>query len=185
VISQIPIVLGLGCNTGPRRATLERSVALLEQCGVRILGRSRLYWSRPWGVTDQADYLNAAVSVQTGLRPQALLSLCFQVERQLGRRRKRKWGPRRIDVDLLLYGAQRIALPGLKAPHPYIAQRDFVLAPLIDLGVPPVFAVAPRGWRALLRDLPVHERTLIHSEPWSPHVFTPATHIPDRNPYAS
>lgn len=159
-------MIALGANLGAPRAALERACALLERGGVRVARRSRLYWTRPWGVTDQPAFLNAAVAVRTGLRPLELLRRCQQAEATLGRRRLRHWGPRVIDLDLLIYGGVTLAHPDLTLPHPLIARRDFVLAPLIDLGVPPVAAVAPRGWRALLRDLSPKERTIIHSEPW-------------------
>lgn len=161
-----PIVLALGGNLGPPRETLERACTLLARAGIRICRRSRLYWTRPWGVTDQPPFLNAAVSVQTALRPLELLARCQGVENELGRRRERHWGPRRIDLDLLLYGSLSLRHPSLTLPHPQIARRDFVLAPLADLGVPPVAAVDPRSWSGLLADLPADQRTIIRSAPW-------------------
>ena len=161
-----PIIIALGSNLDPTRQTFERSCALLERRGIRMIRRSRLYWTRPWGVTDQPPFMNAAVAVHTRWTPREILRLCLDVENQLGRRRLRPWGPRRIDLDLLLYGGLRLQTAELTLPHPRIAQRDFVLAPLIDLGVPPSPAIAPRGWEFLLRELPAHERTIIHSESW-------------------
>jgi len=161
-----PIVLALGCNLGPRRETLEWACRLLERAGVRIVRRSNLYWTRPWGVRDQPDFMNAAVAVRTRLSPRRLLDLCMHLEARLGRRRRIHWGPRRIDIDLLLYGDLVLRAPGLSLPHPGIARRDFVLAPLIDLQAPPPRSLAPRGWRVLLDELPDAQRTPIHHEPW-------------------
>lgn len=161
-----PVIIGLGGNLGRMRETFGQACALLERGGVRVVRRSWLYWTRPWGVTDQPPFLNAAVAVRTSLPPFELLARCHWVERELGRRRTRHWGPRRLDLDLLIYGNARLAAARLILPHPRIAERDFVLAPLIDLGAPPVFSPAPRGWKNLLDQLPPNERTIIHREPW-------------------
>ncbi len=162
-----PIVLGLGSNLGPGRETLDQACHLLDQLGAPIVQRSRLYHGRPWGgVAEQPDYLNAAVTVATRLRPLELLDLILHIEFELGRRRRRRWGPRRLDIDLLLYGNLQLRHPRLELPHPRLARRDFVLAPLIDLAVPPPLELAPRGWGALLRELPPGERVIYHSERW-------------------
>ena len=161
-----PIVLALGSNLGPRRETLEWACRLLERAGVRIVRRSSLYWTRPFGVRDQPVFLNAAAAVQTLLSPIRLLDLCLHVEARLGRRRRIHWGARRIDIDLLLYGDLVLSVSGLSLPHPGIARRDFVLAPLIDLQAPPPRSIAPRGWGALLRELPDPARTVIRHQPW-------------------
>ena len=161
-----PIILGLGGNLGMMRDTFDQACVLLERAGVRVVGRSRLYHARPWGVTDQPDYLNAALAVATRLSPLELLARCQHVEASLGRVRRRRWGPRRIDIDLLIYGRFEMRHPRLKLPHPRIARRDFVLRPLIDLAVPPHPAVAPAGWAALLRARPASERVVYHAERW-------------------
>ena len=162
-----PIVIALGSNLGPGPETFTMACRLLERAGVGVKARSRIYRSRPWGVTDQPVFTNAAISVGSGLHPRALLDRCLNVEAQLGRRRRERWGPRRLDLDLILYGNARIEQPGLRVPHPHVAKRDFVLAPMIDLGIPPLAAIAPRGWGALLRELPAAERTLVHAMPWN------------------
>lgn len=154
-----PIIVALGCNAGSCRETLLAACDRLERRGVRIVGRSRLYRTRPWGVSDQPDFFNTAVAVQTDLTPYRLLRLLLDVERDLGRKRDRRWGPRAIDLDLILYGNVRCDLPELTLPHPCLEQRDFVLAPLIDLGV-------PGDWQALLRSLPEEDRTIIEAKPW-------------------
>ncbi|MCE5230384.1 2-amino-4-hydroxy-6-hydroxymethyldihydropteridine diphosphokinase [bacterium] len=162
-----PIILGLGGNLGPVREAFDQAIRLLGRLGVTVENRSRLYHARPWGVPDQPDYLNAAIAVRTRLRPLELLWLCLHVEATLGRRRRLRWGPRRIDVDLLLYGNLVMNHPRLKLPHPRIARRDFVLQPIMDLGIPPHHAIAPAGWGALLRALPSPERMIYHAESWS------------------
>ena len=163
---QSAIVIALGSNLGDRRETFSLACTLLERGGVRVVRRSRLYWTRPWGVLDQPPFLNAAIAVQTALRPLELLRRCLLVEAELGRRRLVRWGARRLDLDLILYGSVRLQTPELTLPHPLIARRDFVIAPLIDLGVPPPLDVAPHGWGALMHDLPSEERTIVCSAPW-------------------
>jgi 2-amino-4-hydroxy-6-hydroxymethyldihydropteridine diphosphokinase len=166
-IESDPIVLALGCNLGPRRETLEAACRALERSGVRVVRRSRLYCSRPWGFAEQPDFLNAAVQVRTALRPRELLARCLWLESEFGRARgATRWGPRRIDLDLLMYGAVRGDEPLFTLPHLRIAQRDFVLWPLIDLGVAPRHPEFRAGWPALLAALPPRERTVYHSQPW-------------------
>jgi 2-amino-4-hydroxy-6-hydroxymethyldihydropteridine diphosphokinase len=158
--------IGLGANVGDARATLTEAVhALAALPGVRLRGVSRLYRTKPVGVTDQPDFLNAVVALDapTGTRPEAgatnLLVALKGLEREFGRRKRRRWGPRELDLDLLLFGRKRIAIerppegaplsatldPGaagrlLEVPHPSMRERLFVLAPLADLApglVPP------------------------------------------------
>ena len=94
---------------------------------------SSLYETAAWGVTDQPSFLNAVVRGSTGLNALDLLDAMQAIENQLGRVRTQHWGPRAIDIDILLYGSDVIDVPRLKVPHPYMAQRGFVLRPLADL----------------------------------------------------
>ncbi len=164
--SPFPIVIALGSNLGDSLFNLRRAAGLLHDAGVEIVQASRVYWTKPWGVTDQPGFVNAALAVRTPLRPLELLDLCLATEQQMGRQRTRAWGPRTIDLDLLLYGPMSMNHPRLTLPHPGIALRDFVLAPLIDLEIPPHPAVAPNGWSKLLTDLPADQQTILSSKPW-------------------
>jgi 2-amino-4-hydroxy-6-hydroxymethyldihydropteridine diphosphokinase len=135
-VARVPwdAVLALGSNLGDARANLDRAVALLTADGrVRLVARSRDYATPPWGVVDQAAFVNGAIAVATQLSPEALLAHCHAVENDMGRVRTRHWGPRVIDVDILVYRDAIIDRPELKIPHPLIAERAFVLAPLADL----------------------------------------------------
>ena len=161
-----PIVLGLGSNLGDRRGRLERACELLEQCGVTILGRSRIYHTRAWGVEDQPDFLNAALEIATVCDPFDLLALCLGIENEIGKRKRRHWGEREIDIDLILYGRREQASPELILPHPYLARRDFVLAPLRDLDLPVPEPLAFENWQAPLESLPATERSIISVEEW-------------------
>ena len=121
--------VGLGSNLGDREALIRRAAELI---GARRL--SSLLETEPWGYADQPMFLTAVAEVATPLEPRALLDLLLDVERRLGRERVGpRWGPRTIDLDLLLYGDRLIAEPGLVVPHPGLATRRFVLEPLAEL----------------------------------------------------
>ncbi len=127
-------ILGLGSNMGDKRANIAAAIALLTaEHDIRRVVRSRDYRSAPWGVTNQDWFVNACVAVATRLDPQALLARCQRVEQDMGRVRRRHWGERIIDVDILLYRGQVIAEPNLVVPHPRIAERGFVLVPLAEI----------------------------------------------------
>jgi 2-amino-4-hydroxy-6-hydroxymethyldihydropteridine diphosphokinase len=133
--------VGLGANIGPREVTLLRAVDLLAEAdGVDVVGVSQLRETEPVGVVDQPRFLNGVVQVETSLSPRALLDLLLEIEASLGRVRGERWGPRTIDLDLLVYGSERVDEPGLRVPHPHLHERAFVLEPLAELapelGVP-------------------------------------------------
>ena len=126
--------VGLGANLGPREVTLLRAVDLLAETeGVDVLQVSQLRQTEPFGVVDQPPYLNGAVVVDTTLTPRELLERLLEIERQLGRVRDVRWGPRTIDLDLLVYGDLSVDEPGLRVPHPRLAERRFALEPLAEL----------------------------------------------------
>lgn len=128
--------LGLGSNLGDRLATLDRALGLLHGADVRVTASSSVYETEPVGpVQDQPPFLNMAARLETALEPLALLERCQAVERALGRPEARPLdkGPRFIDLDLLLLGELTVRLPGLEIPHPELANRAFVLAPLLEL----------------------------------------------------
>jgi 2-amino-4-hydroxy-6-hydroxymethyldihydropteridine diphosphokinase len=127
--------VGLGANLGPREATILRAVDLLAaQPGIELLELSSLVETEPVGVTDQPEFVNGAVSLETTLPPRELLEALLRVERELGRvRTGERWGPRTIDLDLLLYGDEVVDEPGLTVPHPRLHERRFTLEPLAEL----------------------------------------------------
>ena len=127
-------VLGLGSNAGERRVALAGAVdALKAHPDIEIIAASPLYESEPWGMTSQQDFLNAAVRVATSLSPADLLAAILVIEVSLGRVRGKKWGPRSIDIDILVFGDEAIDIPGLTIPHPHLTERAFALAPLVDV----------------------------------------------------
>ena len=126
--------VGLGANLGPREVTLLRAVDLLAAAhGIEIVAVSQLRETDPVGVVEQPAFLNGAVAIDTTLDPRALLDVLLETERALGRVRDERWGPRTIDLDLLVYGDQVVDEPGLRVPHPRLAERRFALDPLADL----------------------------------------------------
>ena len=131
--------VGLGANLGDREATIRRAVELLGATRV-----STLRETDPWGYSDQPRFLNGAAEVETTEEPQALLERLLRIERELGRVRDGpRYGPRTIDLDLLLYGDLELDEPGLTVPHPRLHERAFVLEPLRELA--PALVVPGRG----------------------------------------
>lgn len=127
------VFVGLGSNLGDRELNLRRALERLEELGpVRA---SSIRETDPVGVTDQPKFLNAAAELATELPPAELLERLLEIERELGRDRatERRWGPRVIDLDLLLFGEEAIDEPGLTVPHPRLGGRRFVLEPLCEL----------------------------------------------------
>ena len=126
--------LGLGGNLGDRAATLRSAVSMLgETEGLRVTRVSSLYETPPWGPVPQGPYLNACVAVETELSPRDLLVVCLAVERAHGRERLERWGPRTLDIDVLVYGDAAVDEPDLHIPHPRMAERAFVLVPLAEI----------------------------------------------------
>jgi 2-amino-4-hydroxy-6-hydroxymethyldihydropteridine diphosphokinase len=130
-----PAYVGLGSNLGGPAGQLE---AAIERLGAipdtRLVARSHLYRSAPYGGVEQPDFVNAVAAILTQLGPHALLEALLDVERAHGRKRDGvRWGPRVLDLDLLVYSTEIIDEPGLTVPHPGIAERNFVLLPLRDL----------------------------------------------------
>jgi 2-amino-4-hydroxy-6-hydroxymethyldihydropteridine diphosphokinase len=136
------VFLGIGSNIGDRAGYLTKTrESLAELTGCSILNCSSVYESDPWGLTDQAPFLNQVVALETALEPRSLLEACQTIERRLGRMRGEKWGPRTIDIDILLFDSLVVEKDGLRIPHPRMMDRRFVLVPLAEIAadrtVPP------------------------------------------------
>jgi 2-amino-4-hydroxy-6-hydroxymethyldihydropteridine diphosphokinase len=127
--------VGVGANLGDRRQTIERALELLgAREGIDVVAVSTLRETDPVGFTDQPRFLNGAIAVETELEPRELLDVLLGVERELGRTREGpRFGPRTIDLDLLVFGDRQVAEPGLTVPHPRLAERTFALEPLAEL----------------------------------------------------
>ena len=136
--------IGLGANVGPREVTLLRAVDLLaEEDDVEVLAVSQLRETDPVGIVDQPRFLNGVAQIGTSLPPRALLELLLRIEQSLGRVREERWGPRTVDLDLLVYGDEIVDAPGLRVPHPHLHERRFALEPLAELA--PELDVPGRG----------------------------------------
>ncbi|MDT8388481.1 MAG: 2-amino-4-hydroxy-6-hydroxymethyldihydropteridine diphosphokinase [Thiogranum sp.] len=131
---EVSAYIGLGSNLDNPQAQISRALEALAQLpGSRMDVCSSLYRSAPMGPQDQADYLNAAVRLMTTLAPEALLDALQAIEQAQGRVRVQHWGPRSLDLDILLYGAAVIDTERLQVPHPGIPERNFVLYPLAEI----------------------------------------------------
>lgn len=149
-----PAYVGVGSNLGDSRA---RVLAAFDALGAlartRLIARSRLYRTRPFGPVQQGDFINAVAGLLTQLSAAEMLEGIRGIEKAAGRERAERWGPRTLDLDLLVFGAERIATTELTVPHPGLAERGFVLAPLHDIA--PTLSVPGVGRvEVLLRALP-------------------------------
>jgi len=125
--------IALGSNIGDRLGTIRQAVMLLEERSLRISASSDVFETPPWGMENQPRFLNACVLAETDILPRALLELLLNIESDLGRIRRYKWGPREIDLDLLFYDDQVFNESGLVLPHPQMHRRAFVLVPLVQI----------------------------------------------------
>ena len=126
--------LGLGGNVGEVAESMRAALRRLQgHPACRVTAVSRVFRTPPWGPVKQDWYLNACVEVETSLAAPDLLDLVLDTERALGRVRTMRWGPRTLDIDILLYGEEPVALENLTIPHPRMAERAFVMVPLADI----------------------------------------------------
>lgn len=144
--------LGFGSNLGCKVGTIRRAVFALERMScIHGLELSPFYKTEPVGMVDQDWFVNAVARFETDLSPRELLAVCLKIESELGRERGERWGPRTIDIDLLFYGEDRVLEEGLSVPHPRVAERAFVLRPLLDLA--PKFGFGGVSYSSLLADV--------------------------------
>lgn len=127
------VYLSLGSNIGDREANLRGAIAALAGAGARVKKVSSIYETEPVDYRDQAWFLNCAVEAETELNPHALLNAIASTETQMGSKKEFSKGPRKIDLDILLYGQETIETPDLQVPHPRMLDRRFVLAPLEEI----------------------------------------------------
>jgi 2-amino-4-hydroxy-6-hydroxymethyldihydropteridine diphosphokinase len=144
--------IGIGSNLGTREENCERAIDLLIDKGLTILKQSSMIETEPWGVIDQPAFINMAVSVDTTLPPETLLTLVKEIETELGRTETFRWGPRIIDLDILFYDNVVMEKPDMSIPHPHIKDRDFVLRPLAEIAPDLVHPVLKKRIKELLAD---------------------------------
>ena len=146
------VYLALGSNLGDRLANLEAAIIALPPA-VKVLERSPVYETAPWGVTSQPDFLNMVLQGETRLAPTALLTCLKRIETDLGRLPSVRYGPRLIDMDILFYDDLVLNIPELVLPHPRLHERAFVLVPLADLAAGLVHPVLRKTIRGLLEGI--------------------------------
>jgi len=154
------VYLALGSNVGDSREYLTKAIALLKPL-LTDLRQASIYRSKAVGYTDQPDFLNTALSGHTGLTPQELLKKLKLIEQEVGRTASFRWGPRQIDIDIILYGDKVLRTEDLTLPHPSFRERDFVLKPLCDLDPSLTDPISGQTVKQLLDELKPGNASLI------------------------
>lgn len=144
--------IGIGSNVGDKKTNCLKGIGLLSEGG-RVVSVSSLYYTEPVGFKEQEDFINAVAAVDTDLPPMDLLSICLSIEDRLGRVRSLRWGPRTLDLDILLYGDLVMDQPDLVIPHPMLAARKFVLMPLAEIAPQATHPVLNKSASQLLQEL--------------------------------
>jgi 2-amino-4-hydroxy-6-hydroxymethyldihydropteridine diphosphokinase len=127
------VYIGIGSNLGDRNKNCLRAIELLKQNGLTVTKQSSVYETEPWGIAEQPAFLNMALEAETGLAPEELLALLKKIEKDMGRQETVRWGPRIVDLDILLYDEITLNTDVLTIPHPLMHERAFVLNPLSEL----------------------------------------------------
>lgn len=147
------VFLLLGSNEGNRQLYLQQAAGKIAQQVGKVVKASAVYETQAWGKTDEADYLNQVLMLQTDLQPRIVLDTILQIEQKLGRKREVKWGARTIDIDILFYNDEVINEPDLIIPHPELQNRRFTLEPLAEIAPNFVHPVILKNMLQLKSDL--------------------------------
>ncbi len=150
----MPIVyIGLGSNLGNREENCEKAIQLLIENGTSVSKRSSMFETEPWGIADQPKFINMVVEIETGLEPEKLLGILKNIERDAGRNPSKRWGPRVIDLDILLYEDLIVNSPELEIPHPGTSEREFILKPLSEIAPDKIHPLLKKSIKALLSEI--------------------------------
>ena len=150
------VYLLIGGNIGNREEALAKACMLIgDQCG-EVMNISSLYETKAWGKNDQPSFLNQALEIRTRLKPLQLMQQILNIEKQIGRIRKEKYGPRTIDIDILFFNDEIHNYPSLTVPHPEIQNRRFVLAPMNEIAASWIHPVFKKPIAELLEECPDH-----------------------------
>ena len=145
--------IGIGSNLGNREENCLKAIRFLSQNGIHVRKRSSMYETEPWGVKEQPGFINMTIEGETGLRPAELLEVLKKIEDEIGRTETYRWGPRVIDLDVLLYDNLVMHTPELTIPHPRMHEREFVLRPLAEIAPDKIHPVLKKTMRELLSGL--------------------------------
>lgn len=148
------IFLLLGTNKGNPLQNLSLAAEKIALAAGPVVARSSIYQTAPWGRSDQPDFHNQVIEIRSSLSPRDILNTVLQIEHDMGRVRREKWGPRIIDIDLLFYGDRVLNEPGLTVPHPGIPSRRFTLLPLSEIAPDFVHPVLQKSVQQLLTSSP-------------------------------
>lgn len=164
--------IALGSNMGDRYEYLKKAVLLLEnQEKITVVNTSSIYETDPVGFTDQDQFLNMAVQVSTSLKPLELLDECLKIEEELGRKREIRWGPRTLDLDILLYNQENIETEKLTIPHPRMSERAFVILPLLEMDPNLMLPTMEEPLESCLQSIPDKEGVRIWKQKNGEDVF--------------
>lgn len=145
--------IGIGSNLGNRKQNCEKAIGLLIEHRITVTKRSTMLETEPWGIKDQPKFINMALTIDTILEPENLLNLLKKIESAVGRTQTSRWGPRIIDLDILLYDNLIINTNTVQIPHPGIKERDFVLRPLSEIAPDKIHPVFKKSIKELLNEL--------------------------------
>ncbi len=154
------IYIGIGSNLGDREGTCLKALEELEKRRIEVTKKSSRYETEPWGVRDQPKFINMVVEADTDLTPGGVLRVIKEIEKNLGRRETRRWGPRVVDLDILLYNDLVVDEPDLRIPHPHMHERDFVLKPLSEIAPEAIHPLLKKTVREMLSEAPNPFKTL-------------------------
>lgn len=146
-------LIGIGSNLGNREENCRDALRLISEKAGTLIKQSSMYETQPWGVKDQPEFINMAVEINTWAEPGILLSVLKEIEKQLGRTKTSRWGPRTLDLDILFYNDLVIDTPDLRIPHPLMHVREFVLKPLSEIAPEKAHPVLKKTVKELLSAL--------------------------------
>lgn len=145
--------IGIGSNLGRKKENCLKAIQILKDKGLKVTKQSSMFDTKPWGIKNQPEFINMAVEIETELSPYKLLCLLKKIENEMGRENIIKWGPRIIDLDILLYDDLLMNTYELKIPHPLMHKREFVLQPLAEIAPEKVHPVLGKKIKDILQEL--------------------------------